>query len=89
MCSRAACQRARPRAPAVHSPPNRFVPRPRYEYKPPSVFADYKYLAIAFVLIIIAVSVYLIRAPHKPLKIDPPPPPPVYIEPIPQRPAGN
>jgi hypothetical protein len=53
------------------------------------VLAEYKYLAIVFVLIIIAVSVYLIRAPHKPLKIDPPPPPPVYVEPIPQRPAGS
>jgi hypothetical protein len=29
--------------------------------------------------------VYLVRAPHKPLTIEPPPPPPVYIEPIPQR----
>jgi hypothetical protein len=73
----------------VHSPPNRYAPRPRYEYKAPSLLAEYKYLAIIFLLILIGVSVYLIRAPRKPLRIDPPPPPPVYIEPIPQRPAGN
>ncbi len=63
--------------------PNSFVPRPRFEYKPRSLFADYKYLALLFVLLIVAGSVYLIRAPHKPLTIEPPP---VYIEPI-QQPA--
>jgi hypothetical protein len=51
------------------------------------MLAQYKYLAIAFVLVIIAATVYLARAPHKPLTIEPPPPPPVYIEAIPERPA--
>ena len=55
------------------------MPRPRFEYKPRSLLADYKYLAILFVLLIAAGSVYLIRAPHKPLTIEPPP---VYIEPV-------
>jgi hypothetical protein len=66
----------------MDNPPNRFIPKPRFDYRPPSLLADYKYLAIAFVLVIIAVSVYLIRAPHHQLEIEPPPPPPVYIEPL-------
>jgi hypothetical protein len=65
--------------------PNSYVPKPRFEYKAPSIIAEHKYLAIIFVLAIVAASVYLVRAPHKPLTIEPPPPPPVYIEPIPQR----
>jgi hypothetical protein len=68
----------------MDDPPNRFVPKPRFDYRPPSLLADYKYLAIAFLLALIAVSVYLIRAPHNPIKIEPPAPPPVYIEPLKQ-----
>jgi hypothetical protein len=64
--------------------PSSFVPKPRFEYKAPSIIAEHKYLAIIFVLAIIAAAVYLFGAPHKPLTIEPPPPPPVYIEPIPQ-----
>jgi len=69
--------------------PSSYVPKPRFEYKAPSLLAQYKYLAIAFALVIIAASVYLVKAPHKPLTIEPPPPPPVYIEPLPERPASN
>jgi hypothetical protein len=69
--------------------PNRYVPKPRFEYKAPSIIAEHKYLAIIFVLAIVAASVYLVRAPHKPLTIEPPPPPPIYIEPIPERPAAD
>jgi hypothetical protein len=69
--------------------PDRYVPKPRFEYKAPSIIAEHKYLAIIFVLAIVAASVYLFRAPHKPLTIEPPAPPPVYIEPIPQRPAAD
>jgi hypothetical protein len=50
------------------------------------MLAQYKYLAIAFVLVIIAATVYLARAPHKPLTIEPPL---VYIEAIPERPAPS
>jgi hypothetical protein len=66
----------------VDSPPNGYVPKPRFEYRRPSVFAEHKFLAIAFILVLIGVTVYLIRAPHRPLIITPPPAPPVYIEPI-------
>jgi hypothetical protein len=66
--------------------PNRFVPRPRFEYRPPSLLAEYKYLALAFLLLIIALSVYVIKAPHEPLTITPSPTP-VYIESLPAQPA--
>jgi hypothetical protein len=62
--------------------PDSYVPKPRFEYKAASIIAEHKYLTIIFVLAIIAALVFLIRAPHKPLTIEPPP---VYIEPIPQR----
>jgi hypothetical protein len=45
------------------------------------LLAEYKYLAVAFLLAIIAVLVYLFRAPHEPRKIALPPAP-VYVEPI-------
>jgi hypothetical protein len=57
-----------------------YVPKPRFEYKAPSILAEHKYLALLFVLAIVAAIFYLFRAPHKPLTIEPPP---VYIEPIP------
>jgi hypothetical protein len=62
--------------------PNSYVPKPRFEYKAPSIIAEHKFLAVIFVLALIAASVYLLSAPHKPLTIEPPP---VYVEPIPQR----
>jgi hypothetical protein len=67
--------------PASGNGPDRFVPKPRFEYKAPSILAEHKYLALAFLLLIIAGSVYLYRAPHKALKIEPAAAP-VYIEPI-------
>ncbi|MDP9089024.1 MAG: hypothetical protein M3O26_09835 [Pseudomonadota bacterium] len=70
--------------PAGGKGPDSFVPKPQFEYKAPSILAEHKYLAILFIFAIIAASVYLIRAPHKPIKIDPPPPPPVYVEPLAQ-----
>jgi hypothetical protein len=67
--------------PASGNGPNRFVPKPRFEYKAPSILAEHKYLALAFLLLIIAGSLYLYRAPHKALKIEPAATP-VYVEPI-------
>jgi hypothetical protein len=89
MFSRADLPQAKPLARAVDKGPEGFVPRPIIEYKPRSLLADYKYLAIVFALLVAAGSVYLIRAPHRPLVIEPPPPPPVYIEPIPAKPQSN
>jgi hypothetical protein len=68
-----------------------FTPKPKFEYKAPSLLWEYRYLAIFFVIAIIAGSVYIFRAPHKPPEIGPPAPSssPVYIEPIPERPASS
>jgi len=65
----------------VDRPPNRHVPKPWIEHKPRSLLADHKYLALAFLLAIVALLVYVFRAPREPRKIALPPAP-VYIEPI-------
>jgi hypothetical protein len=52
-----------------------------YEYKPPSVPAQYKLLAVAFVLVVVGVTVYFIKLPRTPLVI-PPPPLTIYVEPV-------
>jgi hypothetical protein len=65
--------------------PNSYNPKPRFEYKRPSILAEHKYLAIIFALVILAAAVYLFRTPHKTLTIEPPPAPPIYIEAIPQQ----
>ncbi len=51
------------------------------EYKPPSLLAEHKYLALVFLLAIIAASAYLLRAPREPRRSTQPPAP-VYVEPI-------
>jgi hypothetical protein len=98
MYSKADSLPAKPPARAVSEPPlgpagghgpNAFAPKPRYEYKTPSIFWEYRYLLLVVVVAAIAGSLYLIYAPHKQLKIEPPPPPPVYVEPIPARPAAS
>ena len=69
-----------------------FTPKPKFEYKAPSLLWEYRYLAIFFVIAIIAGSVYIFRAPHHAPKIDPPAAPasePVYVEPIPERPPSS
>jgi hypothetical protein len=78
-----------PLGPAGGQGPSSFAPKPRYEYKAPSIFREYRYLLIVAVIIAIAGLLYLISAPHKQLKIEPPAPPPVYVEPIPARPAAS
>jgi hypothetical protein len=72
--------------------PNSYVPKPRFDYQAPSMLAEHKVLAILFVLVIVAATVYLIRAPRKPYAIKLTPaiettPQPVYIEPIAERPV--
>jgi hypothetical protein len=72
--------------PAGGQGPNSFAPKPRFEYKAPSMFAEHRYLLIVFLIAILAGALYLFKAPHKQLKIEPPP---VYVEPLPQRPASS
>ena len=69
-----------------------FTPKPKFEYKAPSLLWEYRYLAIFFVIAIIAGSVYIFRAPHKAPEVEPTATPssePVYIEPIPERPPSS
>jgi hypothetical protein len=61
--------------------PNTFDPAPRFDYEAPSVLSRYKLLAIVFVLLMVAGSIYLIKAPHKPLAPKPTAEP-VYVEPL-------
>jgi hypothetical protein len=63
--------------------PNRYAPKPQFEYRAPSLLWEHRYLAIIFALALIIATVLLFRAPHKQLTIEPPP---VYVEPIPDRP---
>jgi hypothetical protein len=95
MCSKADSQPAKPLAHTVSEPPqgpaggqgpNTFAPKPRFEYKAPSMFWEHRYLFIIFLMAILAGALYLFRAPHKQLKIEPPP---VYVEPLAQRPASS
>jgi hypothetical protein len=78
-----------PLGPAGGQGPNSYAPKPRFEYKAPSIFWEHRYLLIVVAIAAIAGSVYLFRAPHKQLKIDPPGPPPVYVEPIAPRPVPS
>jgi hypothetical protein len=79
-----------PTGPAGGHGPNSFAPKPRFEYKAPSMFSEHRYLLIVLAIAAIAGSLYLFKAPHaQPKKIEPPSPPPVYVEPLPERPASS
>jgi hypothetical protein len=58
-----------------------------YEYRPRSMLAEHKRLAIAFAIIVIASAIYLLRPRHA----RPAPPPPaqsVYVEILPGKTAS-
>jgi hypothetical protein len=56
-----------------------------FKYKPPSLLAQYKGLAIAFVIVLIATAVYFYKLPRTPVYF-PPPTVEIYVEPIPKGP---
>jgi hypothetical protein len=71
--------------------PNTFAPAPLFGYEAPGVLSRYKWLAIAFLVLVVAGSIWLYRAPHKPMDIKPSPAAkpsaePVYVEPL--KPSG-
>jgi hypothetical protein len=66
--------------------PSSYAPKPQFEYRAPSFLWEHRYLLIIFMLALIVATVLLFRAPHKQLTIEPPP---VYVEPIPERPASS
>jgi hypothetical protein len=51
--------------------PNTFAPKPRFDYEAPSLLRQYKWLALVFLLLIVAASIYLIQAPREPLADKP------------------
>lgn len=64
-----------------------------YEYKPPSLLAEHKGIAVVFVIICLALAcgVYRYKSPHPDSPQTRPasatrsaPPPPIYVEAIPQ-----
>ena len=61
--------------------PNTFAPKPRFGYEAPGVLSRYRWLALAFLAVILAASIYLYKAPRKPLTITPSAEP-VYVEPL-------
>jgi hypothetical protein len=64
--------------------PNTFAPAPRFGYEAPGLLSRYKWLAIAFLVVVIAACIYLYKVPHKPPAIAPraPSTDPVYIDPV-------
>lgn len=73
--------------------PNSYPLKPRFEYRAPSLLWEHRYLAIVFVLAIIVATVLMFRVPHQQyhgLTIQAPPSSePIYVEPIPERPASS
>ncbi len=58
-----------------------YVPQAKmYEYKPPSLLAQYKWLALAFALVVCAFTVYCIKQPRAAPRL--PSAPEVYVEQI-------
>ena len=73
------------------------TPAPLYEYKPPSIFAEHRGVAIVFAILLLAVAVYWARsflarrepAPAPAAVAAPPPAQSVYIEVIPPKSPSN
>jgi len=72
----------RAEGPMVYPPPGML-----YDYKPPSLLVEHKWLAILLALVCIAFAVYCFRAPHRSLDLGSSAAPPashdVYVEAIP------
>jgi len=62
---------------------HRSVPAEAYVYKPPSMLAQYKGLAVVFAIVCLALAVYCFKAPHG-SRYTPPPKQPIYVDTVPQ-----
>jgi hypothetical protein len=73
--------------------PNSYVPKPRFEYRAPSFLWEHRYLLIVFALALIVATLLLFRAPHREYRgltiHAPSSSEPIYVEPIPERPASS
>jgi hypothetical protein len=54
-----------------------------HEYKPPSMLAQHKGLAIAFAVLLIVLAVWCLTTPRG-TRYAPPPKQPIYVETVPQ-----
>jgi hypothetical protein len=74
-------------SPSTYREKNPYHPPPA-EYKPPSLLAEHKGLAILFAVIVAAFAFYCLRAPHAPAKPAPRASShaqPIFIEPLPDK----
>jgi hypothetical protein len=73
--------------------PNSYAPKPRFDYHAPSFLWVHRYLLIAFALALIVATVLLFRTPHRQYRgltiHAPSPSEPIWVEPIPERPASS
>ena len=73
--------------------PNSYAPKPRFEYRAPSFLWQHRYLLVIFALALIVTTVLLFRAPHRQYRgltiHTPSASDPIYVEPIPDRPASS
>jgi hypothetical protein len=63
--------------------PFRSLPTEVYIYKPPSMLAQYKGLAVVFAIVCLGLAIYCFKAPHG-SRYSPPPKQPIYVEAVPQ-----
>lgn len=79
--------------PGAGKGPSGYVPKPRFEYRAPSFLWEHRYLLIIFALALIVATALLFRAPHREYRgltiHAPPSSDPIYVEPIPERPASS
>jgi hypothetical protein len=80
-------------SPGADKGPSSYVPKPRFEYRAPSFLWEHRYLLIIFTLALIVATALLFRAPHRQYRgltiHAPPSSEPIYVEPIPERPASS
>jgi hypothetical protein len=73
--------------------PRSYVPKPRFEYRAPSFLWEHRYLLIIFALALVIATLLLFRAPHRQYRgltiHSLSPSDPIYVEPIPERPASS
>lgn len=63
--------------------PLRSLPADVSTYKPPSVLAQYKGLAVVFAAVFLGLAIYCFKAPHG-SRYAPPPKQPIYVDAVPQ-----
>ena len=63
--------------------PFRPLPAEVNTYKPPSMLAQHKGLAVVFAVVFLGLAIYCFKAPHG-SRYAPPPKQPIYVDAVPQ-----